>query len=146
MEKHLDEILTRYYRGEASLKEEQILKEAYRKGELSDNPVLAFGNLNAGIPEKLAGKINCAIQERRKCHIRHRVILGVCAVAATLILILSLRMFLPEAAVSDMQLSDNLKKERFENALRVIGNALEEKPTYNEKVLYEDNKIIIAVE
>ena len=33
--------LARYYRGESSLKDEQELKAAYRKGELPSEPALA---------------------------------------------------------------------------------------------------------
>lgn len=146
MEKHPNEILSRYYRGESSLKEEQILKEEYRKGALPDDPVFAFSNLKSEMPAVVAEKLGNSIQKRQKHHIRQRIVLAG-SIAALLILILSLRMLLPESPVARIQLSDNLKKERFENALRVIGNALEEKPTYNnEKILYEDNKIIIAVE
>ena len=45
-----------------------------------------------------------------------------------------------------IQLSDNLKKERFENALRVLGNALEDEKTPVQRVLYEDHNLIIAIE
>lgn len=45
-----------------------------------------------------------------------------------------------------MSLSDHLKKERFENALRVIGEVLEEKTPITQKILYEDNQLIIIIE
>lgn len=141
----LNEILNRYYRGESSVKEEQILKEAYRRKELPDEPALAVNSLGTQIPGGLELKIRNNIHSRQKRGFRQRIIIAGSA-AAILILILSLGILLPYPPVSGVQLSDNLKKERFENALRVIGNALEEKPTYNEKILYEDNKIIIAVE
>ena len=145
MEKNQHEILNRYYRGESSLKEEHTLKEAYRKGKLPDDPVFAFSNLRTEMTAGLSERLSNSIQERHKHHIRQKITLAI-SIAAFLILILSLRMFLPGSPAAGVQLSDNLKKERFENALRVIGNALEEKPTYNEKILYEDSKIIIAVE
>ena len=44
------------------------------------------------------------------------------------------------------KMSDNLKKERFENALRVLGNALEDEKTPVQRVLYEDHNLIIAIE
>lgn len=68
------------------------------------------------------------------------------SVAALFILFFSLRELLPASQYAPLQLSDNLKKERFENALRVIGSALEEKKFPAQKILYEDHNLIIAVE
>ena len=39
-----------------------------------------------------------------------------------------------------------MKRERFEDAMRIIGQVLDEKPADTQKVLYEDNRLIIAIE
>ena len=62
------------------------------------------------------------------------------------VLILSFRETFTTTPRPGIQLSDNLKKERFENALRVLGNALEDEKTPVQRVLYEDHNLIIAIE
>lgn len=137
------EILKRYYRGETTVEEERTLRAAYRSGALPDDPVLAFGQNVAELPAGLEANIRTSIRRRRQP--RRLVWLTASGIAAMFVLILSVRSLLPDPP-SRLQLSDNLKKERFEQALRVIGNVLEEKQPPVQKVLYEDNKLIIAVE
>lgn len=137
------EILRRYYRGETTVEEERMLRAAYRSGALPDDPILAFGQKTAELPTGLEAGIRSSI--RRRQHPRRLLWLTAAGIAATLVLILSVRSLLP-GAHPRLQLSDNLKKERFEEALRVIGNVLEEKQAPAQKVLYEDNKLIIAIE
>lgn len=140
-----NEILKRYYRGESTLEEERLLKEAYRQKELPDEPMLAFNQPQTVIPPEVLGKIrqNIRVNQQRRTGVL-RVILG--SIAASLILIVSFRSLIRENSPHQVQLSDNLKKERFEDALRVIGAVLEEEKPDVQKVLYEDHKLIIAVE
>ena len=137
------EIIERYYKGETTLEEERRLKAAFRKGEYSDEPVLSFQEKETAVPEDLMERIRTGIHRKARYRMRQRI-LAISSVAALLILILSLPHLLspPET----LQLSDNLKKERFEDALRVIGNVIEEKTPPVQRVLYEDNRLIIAVE
>lgn len=139
------ELLKRYYRGETNLEEERQLKNLYRKGRLADEPMLAFKGQTAKLPPDLTGNFQLRIQKEQKQTFRNRWAIGI-GVAASLILIISLRNFIPVYENSNLQLSNNLKKERFENALRTIGNVLEEKKTDPQQVLYEDNKLIITIE
>lgn len=139
------ELLKRYYRGETNLEEERQLKNLYRKGRLADEPMLAFKGQTAKLPPDLTGNFQLRIQKEQKQTFRNRWAIGI-GVAASLILIVSLRNFIPVYENSNLQLSNNLKKERFENALRTIGNVLEEKKTDPQQVLYEDNKLIITIE
>lgn len=139
------ELLKRYYRGETNLEEERKLKNLYRKGELRDEPILAFKGQAAKIPEDLTEKFRLKIQREQKQTYRNRWAIGI-GIAASLILIVSLRNFIPINENSNLQLSNNLKKERFENALRTIGSVLEEGKTDPQQVLYEDNKLIITIE
>ena len=143
--KNTQEALTRYYRGETTLREERQLKEAYRQGELDQDPFLSFGDTRFELPEGLDERLAAAIGKRKKRNRSHSlIVLG--SVAAGLFLILSLNIFVPAGKEEKLQLSDNTKRERFEDALRVIGNVLEEKKTPSERVLYEDESIIIAIE
>lgn len=143
MMKNNDEVLERYYRGETTVDEERLLRRLFEGGELPDEPVLAFRQRSRELPAGLEAKIRGEIHRRRSLRMQHwSLIVG--GVAASLILILSLRSFLPQPAY--LQLSDNIKKERFENALRTIGNVLEEKTPPVQKVIYEDNKLIISIE
>lgn len=140
-----NEILKRYYRGESTLEEERLLKEAYRQKELPDDPMLAFNQSETVIPPELPDMIrqNIHANQQRRTGVL-RVILG--SIAASLILIVSLRSLIQDNNPHQVQLSDNLKKERFEDALRVIGNVLEEEKPDVQKVLYEDHNLIIAIE
>lgn len=139
------ELLKRYYRGETTLEEERQLKNLYRKGELRDEPILAFKGQATKIPEDLTEKFRLKIQKEQKQTYRNRWAIGI-GIAASLILIISLRNLIPVQENSSLQLSNNLKKERFEDALRTIGSVLEEKKTDLKQVLYEDNKLIITIE
>lgn len=141
--KNNDEVLERYYRGETTVDEERLLRGLFEGGELPDEPMLAFRQRSRELPAGLEAKIRREIHRRRSLRMQHRSLI-VGGVAASLILILSLRSFLPQPEY--LQLSDNIKKERFENALRTIGNVLEEKTPPVQKVIYEDNKLIISIE
>lgn len=140
-----EKLLKRYYRGETTVEEERQLKSAYRKGQLTKEPMLAFRGLPAELPAGLTAKIQSDIRKRRSSSYRNLWMISG-SIAASLILIVSLRSLIPHPDNSNLQLSDNLKKERFENALRTIGNVLEEKTVPTQKVLYEDNKLIITIE
>lgn len=143
MMKNNDEVLERYYRGETTVDEERLLRGLFEGGELPEEPMLAFRQRSQELPAGLEAKIRGEIHRHRSLRMHHRsLIFG--GVAATVILILSLRSFLPQPEY--LQLSDNIKKERFENALRTIGNVLEEKTPPVQKVIYEDNKLIISIE
>lgn len=138
-----DHILERYYRGETTLEEERMLKAAFRRGELPDDPALAFQEQQVSLPASVTQGIQSAIHRKSSRTLRNRLIRAG-AIAALLILIISLRGLLPHPQ-EYLQLSDNMKKERFEGALRMIGKVLEEKAP-EQKVLYEDNNLIIAIE
>lgn len=141
-----DEIVKRYYQGESSLDEERKLKHAFRNGDLREEPMLAFQDETLSIPESLTLQIRQNLSKRQTKRLRSRCLLAGSA-AAFLVLIISLRGLIPSTTdKTDLQLSDNLKKERFEDALRMIGNVLEEQTVPIEKVLYEDHKLIIAIE
>lgn len=140
-----NQILKRYYQGETTLQEEQELRNLYRQGKLPEDPMLAYANTKIQSPVRLSENIRESIQKRRKQRNRQiRLIVG--SIAAILILIVSFRGLLQTHTPHELQLSDNIKKERFEDALRVIGNVLEEKTAPVQKVLYEDNNLIITVE
>lgn len=140
-----NDILKRYYQGESSIEEEQMLKAAFRKGEFQDEPILAFPKKIQELPEGFMEKIQGNIHQRSVSRVRYWTITAA-SIAALLVLIISLRGLLPQSDSSCLQLSDNMKKERFEKALQVIGNVLEEKSPQPQKVLYEDNKLIITIE
>lgn len=141
----LNEILERYYRGETTVEEERQLREASRLGELPDDPMPAYQGRKTDMPAGLLDRIQRDIHTRAN-HRRHNLRITLCSTAAILILIICLRGMLPQSSVDNICLSDNMKKERFENALRVIGHVLEENTPPVQKVLYEDNKLIIAIE
>lgn len=141
----LNEILERYYRGETTVEEERQLREASRLGELPDDPMPAYQGRKTDMPAGLLDHIQRDIHTRAN-HRRHNLRIALCSTAAILILIICLRGMLPQSSVDNIRLSDNMKKERFENALRVIGHVLEENTPPVQKVLYEDNKLIIAIE
>lgn len=140
-----NEILERYYRGETTVEEERQLRAAWRLGELPEEPMLAYQERTAGMPAGLMDRIQRDIHTRTNHRLRHWYIAG-CSIAAMLLLIICLRGMLSPSYADNVLLSDNMKKERFENALRVIGQVLEEKTPPVQKVLYEDNKLIIAIE
>lgn len=141
----LNEILERYYRGETTVEEERQLREASRLGELPDDPMPAYQGRKTDMPAGLLDRIQRDIHTRAN-HRRHNLRITLCSTAAILILIICLRGMLPQSSVDNIHISDNMKKERFENALRVIGHVLEENTPPVQKVLYEDNKLIIAIE
>lgn len=141
----LNEILERYYRGETTVEEERQLREASRLGELPDDPMPAYQGRKTDMPAGLLDRIQRDIHTRAN-HRRHNLRITLCSTAAILILIICLRGMLPQSSVDNIHISDNMKKERFENALRVIGQVLEENTPPVQKVLYEDNKLIIAIE
>lgn len=143
MEKRIDELIKRYYQGETSIEEERILKAAFHAGSLPDDPVLAYQDNSAIMPEGLMEKIQSNIHHKHHLKLRYRI-LTLSGIAAMLLLVVSIRSLLPRQET--LQLSDNLKKERFEEALRVIGNVIDEKNPPIQKVLYEDSRLIIAVE
>lgn len=140
-----EKIIERYYRGESSIEEERRLRKTWREGLLPDDPILGVGDLKSELPIGLIENIQSSIRQKRKKH-HHKIYMTVASIAALAILIIMLRVFLPHKSGEGLQLSDNLKIERFEEALRVIGNVLEEKTITNEKILYEDNSMIIVSE
>lgn len=138
-------ILKRYYQGETTLEEERILKASFRTGNFPDDPILAFQAKKEELPVGLTEKIQTHIHYQRN-HRIHSYWVTASSIAAILVLIFSIRSLMPHPTNSCLQLSDNLKKERFENALRVLGSALEETPSIPQRVIYEDNKLIIEIE
>lgn len=141
-----DDILKRYYRGETSLEEERFLRQAFREGQLPEDPTLAFGNQSVEVPEQLMKNIRHTIRLQKAEHKRQiRIILG--SMAACLLLLLCLKVFITPAYRQNDSLPDNIKRERFENAIRLIGEALEDPvPKKPEKIIYEDKDVIIAVQ
>lgn len=139
-----ENIIKRYYRGETSPEEERKLKTAFRAGLFPNDPILAYRKEETPLPETVRKRILEQIHER-KIRPLHRIWLATSGIAALLILIFTFRSLLPPKA-GLLRLSDNMKKERFENALKVLENALKEPSAPTQKVLYEDNKLIIAVE
>lgn len=137
--------LARYYRGESSLKDEQELKAAYRKGELPSEPALAYRGDTTPCPEELLNSIRQRI-EKRKNYRSRRIFRLTGGIAATLLLIVSLRIFLPAPVPTSMKLSEQTQRERFEDALQVIADVLNEKTPGSEKIIYEDKSLIIAIE
>lgn len=142
---NINEILERYYRGETTVEEERQLRAASRLGELPDDPMPAYQGRKSDMPAELLDRIQRDIHTRAN-HRRRNLRITLCSTAAILILIICLRGMLPQPRIDNICLSDNMKKERFENALRVIGHVLEENTPPVQKVLYEDNKLIIAIE
>lgn len=138
-----NEIMKRYYRGETTVEEERLLKAAFRQKNLPEEPVLAFAGEKTALPPDLSAKIQERIR-RRHCTAIRRITAG--SIAASLLLLVSLHSLRPGTPDAGIQLSDNLKKERFEDALRLIGKALDDKTQPERKVLYEDHNLIIAVE
>lgn len=139
-----NDILKRYYRGETSIREERLLKEEFGQGNLPHEPALAYQGEKEEFPEMLLEQIQEKIQ-RRKSRENHRIWYCAGGIAAALVMIISIKTFLPSAPDQETVLADHVKQERFEDALRIIGDALQEKNT-EEKILYEDNNIIIALE
>ena len=132
----MEEVLKRYYKGETTLAEERELRSAWQRGELPGEPILGLrGPME--IPEGLNEKLQRYIRQ---------LWITAGSIAAMAVLILSFRETFTTTPRPGIQLSDNLKKERFENALRVLGNALEDEKTPVQRVLYEDHNLIIAIE
>lgn len=140
-----EEIIKRYYRGETSVEEEKFLKAQYRSGHLKEDPFLSLSYPTHSLPSGLKEKIRQGIRQRKR-HSLRRVYLTVGSIAAMGILLFSLQGIFSSGRVKNLQLSDNTKRERFEDALRMIGNALEKPSSSQEKVLYEDKNLIIAIE
>ena len=134
----MEEVLKRYYKGETTLAEERELRSAWQRGELPGEPIL-------GLRGPMDEKLQRYIRQKRQRKIRQLWITAG-SIAAMAVLILSFRETFTTTPRPGIQLSDNLKKERFENALRVLGNALEDEKTPVQRVLYEDHNLIIAIE
>lgn len=141
----VEDILKRYYRGETSLAEERFLKEKYRSGHLPEDLFLAFDVKEEPLPDELVSRIRSDFGRRRQKHLR-QVGVTIGSIAATAILVLFLKGVFTSPVSPDLRLTDSLKRERFENALQVIGNVLDDKASSREKILYEDNHLIIAIE
>lgn len=141
---NIQDILKRYYRGETTLAEERYLKEEFRRGHLTEEPALSTGRFRRACPKVYMPAYGKAYGKRRQKHFR-QLYLTAGSIAAMLVLIIFVKGSFRPALPSDLQVTDNIKRERFENALRTIGNILEEDRP-NEKVLYEDHKLIIAIE
>ena len=140
---HIRVLLSRG-RSKTTLAEERELKSAWQRGELPGEPILGLrGPME--IPEGLNEKLQRYIRQKRQRKIRQLWITAG-SIAAMAVLILSFRETFTTTPRPGIQLSDNLKKERFENALRVLGNALEDEKTPVQRVLYEDHNLIIAIE
>lgn len=60
-----NEILKRYYQGKTTLEEERLLKAAFRKGEFSQELVLAYQNQVHELPTNLAEKIKNNIHQKK---------------------------------------------------------------------------------
>lgn len=142
---NIKDILERYYQGESSVAEERLLRDAHRKGELPDDPALSFRGRDIELPIDLQENIRSGIRKKRTNHLRY-ICITAGGIAAIAVLIIMMRSFHPHKPQESVQLSDNIKIERLEEALRVIGNVLEETTTTNEKILYEDNNIVITIE
>lgn len=132
----------RYYRGETTLTEEQQLRQAYRQGLLSDDPALCLDQQRASCPPEVLRNFQAKQKQNRLVRFR-RIRMTVAGIAALFLLLLSLPALFQTSVPS---VPDHLKRERFEEALRTIGQVLEEKTLRSEKVIYEDNQIIIAIE
>lgn len=143
MKKDIEEIVERYYRGETTIAEERALKKIYQQGGLKEEPMLSYRGEEMEIPSQLTREIQTCIHRRAQFRLRQRI-LALSSVAALFGFIFFLRAFMPRQEA--IPLSDNLKKERFEDALRTIGNVIDEKTPPVQRVLYEDNRLIIAVE
>ena len=88
-------------------------------GRLPGEPILGLrGPME--IPEGLNEKLQRYIRQKRQRKIRQLWITAG-SIAAMAVLILSFRETFTTTPRPGIQLSDNLKKERFENALRVLG-------------------------
>lgn len=141
----IKDILKRYYRGETSLAEERFLKEEYRSGHLPEDPFLAFDAKEEPLPDELISKIRSGFSTRRQKHLR-QIGVTIGSIAATALLILFLKGVFTSPVSPNLQLTDSMKRERFENALQTIGSVLDDKASSQEKILYEDNHLIIAIE
>lgn len=138
------DLLEKYYRGETSLEEERELKKAYKNGLLPEDPSLSLQE-STNCPDGLQEQIRKEICQRNRKRIRH--IASLWTAAAICILVVAIKLLLPSVESEELRLSDNIKRERLEDALRIVGKALEEKNTSpQEKVLYEDDKLIITVQ
>lgn len=142
---NIKEIIKRYYRGETSMEEEKFLKAQFRAGYLKEDPFLSLSYPETPLPAGLNEKIRLGIRKRKKSSLR-RIYITVGSIAAAGILLISLKGGLSVTETNSLQLSDNTKRARFEDALRVIGNVLENPASSKEKILYEDKNLIIAIE
>ena len=129
----MEEVLKRYYKGETTLAEERELRSAWQRGELPGEPILGLrGPME--IPEGLNEKLQRNIRQKRQRKIRQLWITAG-SIAAMAVLILSFR-----------ETFTTTPRPGIENALRVLGNALEDEKTPVQRVLYEDHNLIIAIE
>jgi len=141
-----EEILKRFYRGETTVEEERLLKKHARdKGTFQETPLLAWTSEEISMPEEVLQNIQTAVHRKAVRTSRYRNLI-ITSLAASLLLFISIRSLLSPTPSIGVSLSDRLKKERFEDALRIIGQVLEEEKAPVQQILYEDNKLIIAVE
>lgn len=97
------------------------------------------------LPGGLAERIRQGFRVRR--HRRTRRITAVfTGMAASLVLVLALERTFAGFSSGEVPLSDSVKRERLENALRTVGRVLEGKNGPGEKILYEDSRLVIAIE
>lgn len=137
----MDDTLKRYYNGDTTLEEERALRDAYRRGELPDEPVLAYRGTETALPGALRDRINRRIGQHAR-----RLWLARTATAAGIALLIGICLLIPRQPDRTLALTDTVKRERFEDAMRVIGQVLDEPPAAPQRVLYEDNRLIIVVE
>lgn len=140
-----ESLLKRYYRGETTLSEEKQLKQSYKEGMLPDDPVLCFGQENRKCPEKVLTAFRSELRRKRDLRLR-RIRITAGSIAAIFLLFFSFQGLHRLTSASAYRLSDHQKRECLEEALRTIGQVLQEKPAQPEKVIYEDQQIIIAIE
>ena len=114
----MEEVLKRYYKGETTLAEERELRSAWQRGELPGEPILGLRD-PMEIPEGLNEKLQRNIRQKRQRKIRQLWITAG-SIAAMAVLILSFRETFTTTPRPGIQLSDNLKKERFENGGKLV--------------------------
>lgn len=144
----INKLLEKYRQGASSLEEEKSLRKAF-DAKAIDEPMFAIRGKQMKAPASLQDAIQKKIEARKKAE-RRRFQIPVfisTGIAAAILLFFTFQ--IPQTEEIDpkpLQLSDNLKRERFEDAIRIIGDVLGEEKASQEKVIYEDNDIIISVE
>ena len=134
--------LERYYQGVSTLAEEQVLKEQYRNGNLSEEQIFSFRGKHPELSIDLQLRITTAIHHKKRVKLR-RHLLRVTSIAALLILSFFIREFVSPPTLTPI--SDQQKKECFEDALLTIGRLLNETSCKEQNVIYEDDYITIFV-